>query len=228
MPTAPELYGHTEAATCTGPHECHWCGASCTQKYHHGEPPQLTGTKKVHHALRPSSPWICTACWLFRRPRITINFADGTFKDGQAPRKHSWLLTDKALAFTHPCPVVYDWLLKPPLRFALAVVDAGTLNELQLCTVNDNQAILNDTPLHFTINNVAATYTVYGLEMALQSVKAGEDINGVEPGIRELIRRLGMYNALPLKPLANPHGGKPILQDGRVMSKVVSETKVKR
>lgn len=188
---ASELYAISQGAVCQGGQACYWCGAPCSQKYIHGEPPLGIGQKFPEPVLFRQSAYYCAGCWLWRRPRLTAFYLDQEFKDGQAPRRCSWWFTERqcyAIRFEDG-KHLYPILLKPPLRFVLSLVHSGQANHLQLALANDNEQVLANTPLHFTVNGAPFTYTIFGLKQALRT----GDGNGHEPGVRELMSLFGSY-----------------------------------
>ena len=108
--------------------ECHWCGAKASQGVIHDEPPPIpfirSATQKL--AARQRNPWLCNGCVLWRQSSITTWSLQGKIKDGRSPMRCSWWLTEKsALEIRLPDDAQALWklLLKPPLRFCLALLD---------------------------------------------------------------------------------------------------------
>jgi hypothetical protein len=199
--TASDLYALSQGVSNQGNSECHWCGSKCEQKWVHDDPPAIVGTRSTSYARRPANAYICQGCWLFRRTRITIPFINGDYQDGKAPKNFSWWITDTDAKAIPPieCPKLYDQLLKPPLRFVLALLIpdpaiSGFLkvphsigNVIQLCEVNNLKEIKAETPLKFTVNNIVHSYSIYELEEAIRNTEE----NGYAPGVRALIHLLG-------------------------------------
>lgn len=228
--TATELYANSQGMICEGDVICHWCGAHCQRRYLHDDPPPIPFVRSRSSARFPSNPYICKGCWLFRRKRLTVWNLGGEFKDGQCPINHSWWITScESLVIDDNCRVgLYEYLLRPPLKFALSLIDGEKIeNLLHFCPVNDHEKILGDTPLLFHLNNIQHAYTVYELTEAL---KHGTE--GKEPGVRALIALLGPYTlareAPPEDGSSEGKGGKkgrgrPREEDGRINRKLVRE-----
>lgn len=191
---ASELYAHSEGTSCAGELECHWCSAPCGRLWPHDDLPPIPfsrGTNNRFHAKRPGSFYICNGCFLFRRKRVTVRFWDKTFLDGKCPVNFSWWFSPA----TGPVAVrpgdgrhFYPTLLKPPLKFCLGLMDEPhQANHLQLMVANHLHVIRANSALAFTVNGVGFRYTVYELGEALRS----KDLEGKEPGVRELVRLLG-------------------------------------
>ena len=188
--TASQLYARHCGVTCEGKRRCHWCGSPCKELFPHDDLPLHPGfARNPHKAKVLSEPFICSGCWLWRRPRITTTNLRGQYKDIQNPQKLSWLFTPhEALTVgTEDFPLLLKFLLRPATPFALLLLDGnGGPNHLHLASVNEHLTVEAATPLAFTLNNNPLTYTVYELEEVL---KAGDDA-GIEPGTRELFRIL--------------------------------------
>lgn len=187
---ASELFATAHSARCTGKYECHWCGGACTQDHFHDDLPPVPFQKSRSTAKRPSNPYICTGCWLYRRKRVSVQYLHGSYKDRQSLPDHSWWLTDDNVRVISPIDhhSLYENLLFPPLRFSVSLLRQEKVNLLQLAEVNDFQEITADTYLKFTLDNRVLTYTIYELEEAL---KHGPD--GKMPGVRALLDHLGPY-----------------------------------
>lgn len=190
---APSLYAKAHGETCTGPWECHWCGAPCPDRLIHDEPRTIIGVRTPRLAVRPSHPYVCRGCWLFRNGSVTVPFLGGDWKDRQAPTRHSWLMTERgAWALQKTCAEkLYAVLLKPPLKFALSLTTSAN-NHLQLCPVNDRVTIDADTPLAFLLDTVVFQFSVYELDSAIRY-----GANGKAPGVQALV---GMFGTVPLPP----------------------------
>lgn len=135
---------------------------------------------------------------MFRRPRITINFLEGDLKDSRSPVDFSWLITpDLARAVRPLTPTIYKTLLKPPLKFILALIDEKSKHFPHLLHVNDfakstdKEMITADTPITFTFNCAPQTYTVYELEQTLLN----NNTAGKMPGVQTLIKFFGPASA---------------------------------
>lgn len=187
-----EFYGHSEGAVCTGTEQCHFCLAPCTRSWLHKEPPPLPFVKQTKTAKKPESPWMCVACWLWRRRRTTVYLFSGGYQDGKCLLDFSTLcLPDKCLVVDLPgCKdSLYETLLCPPLEFSLSLLEGeGQKNLLQLQIVNSHREIKADTELHFTVNNIPHSYTVHELE---ETLILGD--NGRMPGARAIYKMLGPF-----------------------------------
>ena len=196
---ASELYALSQSSKCQGNYKCHWCSGPCTKLWFHDDPPPIPFTKSTSTAKFPPGLYVCVGCWLFRRQSVTINFLRGKIqKDRQSLSKHSLLITREGVWGLDKLDYqnIYEILLKPPSLFCLALITEGNKNSLQLATINDNVEVKADTPLHFTINNIQHTYTVYELEDALLTFTSGNGSPGKEPGVRALVNFLGPYQKL--------------------------------
>lgn len=185
---ATELYAISQRSECNGNESCHWCGAPCERSWFHDEPAPYPFVKTHSNAKRPSSPWICKGCYLFRRQSITVKSISGTSKDRQCPLNHSWWITEKdAISIDKPSYLdLYAILLNPPKRFCLSLIDGTVQNRIHLAFANDFIGMSATTPIAFTINNVPFSYSVYELQEAIET-----ETTGKEPGVRELIAILG-------------------------------------
>lgn len=190
MTQASEFYAGSEGAACCGGQQCHYCTAPCTRLWRHREPPPVPFARSTTTAKKPESPWMCQACWLWQRKRVTVHWLSGGFKDCLCAMDHSWLIREGcARAVRSECrEELYKILLAPPLKFSLSLLegDKPPPNLLQLHLLNDNAEVKADTELHYTINNIPHAYTVYELE---ETLLHGED--GRMPGARALLRVLG-------------------------------------
>ena len=196
---ASELFAISQGTACEGPDECHWCGAKCERRWTHDDLPPMIGGRLRSHSLakRPGNGYVCSGCWCWRRPRVTVPFLGGGYKDGQRADMWSWYVAgSRAMALRHENSfdrdALYDRLLDPPPRFFLALRDEGP-NLLQYAVLNRLEAFTASTPITYTLDNKPLTYTIYELEHALQ--KGPE---GTEPGVQTLIRVIGA----PPKPTA--------------------------
>lgn len=182
--SASDLFAVSQGSANLGSYECHWCGSKCMQDWRHDEPPSVPFVKNKNQARYPANHWICIGCWLWRRPRVTVSFLDGSYKDGQTASNHSWWVTDKdAKAINQSCKsMLHSVLLKPPNSFVLSLKDPSYQNNLHLAVANDISVIKADTILYFTLNNVVSSYSVYDLETALKDKEACQS-----PGVRLLL-----------------------------------------
>lgn len=201
---ASELYAASQSRQCVGDQECHWCSAPCTRHLIHDDI-VLPFQKRTKPALRPASPYLCLACWMWNRRSVTVFWLGGnpTTRDGlrdrQCPLNHAWWIADDGAWAIRPESAATLWklLLSPPLRFSLAFRNGGKVpSYLQMMHANDHVIIQKDTPLTYTVDNVRHEYTVYELEHA---VEHGPD--GTEPGVQALLRLLG---PCPDSPAAAP------------------------
>lgn len=224
--SASAIYAINQGHECTGDEECHFCATPCTQYYKHGEyvPPlrgRPVGTPGIPRA-RPSSPYVCAGCWLWKRPRVSAHYLSGFLKDGITPKSRDWLITPTECRAIGPdCgPSLWKRLFKPPLQFflCLSTREGSTDNRLQSCKANCNERIKADTTFFYTLHNVVMTYTIYELE---QAGKVGTQ--GREGGVRELINLLGkipdelLENVITEIPKEErPLGRTPAVPDPRV------------
>lgn len=188
--TAADIYALAMGRQNKGPDACHWCGSMCQRSHPHDEPPPAAGFRRITTALRPGNRFVCVACLLWRRLKLTARFLDDTFRDGQTPVRHSWLVTaDEARAVrTIDGPLLYPILLKPPRRFFLALATPGNDNLLQLAVANDLAGeVRADTHLTFTLNGVPHSWTVYDLREGLKNSE------GEGSGVRVLMQTFGAW-----------------------------------
>jgi hypothetical protein len=227
------LFAISQGAINKGVCECYWCGAGCSQLYRHEEPPLVLGIRRGPQGpKRPANPYICMGCWLWRRKRVTVEYLDKSMQDIQSAPNHSWFITESnAWALrVKEASFIYEKLLNPPLRFVLSFVinnpvlsgkldlPNNTSNHLHLCEVNDFLEIKNNTPLHFTINNILHKYSTYELEEALKT----NNTQGREPGVRALVEMLGSHS---LEKQVNGRG-RPKLEDQHSLrvNKIITES----
>ncbi len=225
---ASELFAMSQQAECEGTLECHWCGAPCKNTWpHNDQTPHLIrlGGANPNKATRPGDSYMCTGCQLWYRPSTTIQLLyrtqNGRIKqvDGQSPAKHSWWITeDDAWVITPICyPVLYEFLLNPPITFCLSLIDGSFQNRIHLSVVNDLLIVKKDTLLHFTINNIRYQYSVAELEATLKSGP-----NGREPGAQAILRLLGSCELDEVEAIKrNGPGRPPPMPDGRTTKKRV-------
>lgn len=179
-----------------GKYRCHWCGTSCEDALRHDDPWPQPFSKTKTSARCPSEPFVCKGCWLWRRKRITIQWLESGFRDGQAPENHSWWITkdgswtlNKRTLGEGYCmgQKMYDLLLTPPTCFCLTLIDGvGIQNHLHHAVCNNLASVKADTVLGFTLNNIYHSWTVIGLEHALTNGTQGTD-----PGVQALVRLFG-------------------------------------
>lgn len=231
---ASDLFAISQGTKNEGMEECHWCGAPCTRDWEHQEPPPIPFVRYITHACRPGNPWVCRGCHMFRRPRVTVRYFGGSFRDGQSPQLQSWFVTEEGAWTIRPgnvadAAILYEQLLTPPLRFLLAVVtEPGELNQLHLAAANDHpEGVRGDCPLVWMLNNRPLIYSPYELEQALRHGSQGR-----EPGARELIRLFGGFELPPIPdeslPQKTGQRGRPkgrdvdVRPDGRISQKPVT------
>ncbi len=187
--TASQLYAITQNTVCEGDQECHWCFGPCTREIIHDDSPPVPFLKSHSGAKRPGNPWMCRGCSLWRRRRSTCFYLSGGLKDGQIGPNHSWWLTPEGIwSITSPEDKAILWriLLNPPRQFVLALTDGKVPNHLHFAILNSHVEVIASTPLAFSLNNIALTFSPYELE---QAVLIGAD--GKEPGTRLLMDWLG-------------------------------------
>lgn len=189
---------------CKGQYRCRWCGTECTDTYNEF---MWVETKPIKEYCKcPGNHYVCTGCYLYRRQRQTLFYMNGKYKDRQCARDHSWVLTPNGLnILPKPEPMLLDFLLNPPTRFALSLIDTLP-NQIQLAQLNDFKEITADTPLTFTMNGRIMSYTVYELREALDHGQQGK-----EPGVRLLLSLVG---ELPKKaPQEKRDRGRPVASE---------------
>jgi len=194
--TASTMYSISQGARAEGPDRCHYCGEPCQRWWLHTDPPLVYGKKRDPLTRCPGNHYICTGCFFFRKPRLTVCYLTGGYKDVQCPMNHSWWITDKDAwgLRKEDYGELYNLLLKPPCRWALllrtgdpGVVVAGSVPTLiHAGRANENAVVESQTELYFTLNNVTFSYTIYELE---QGIRYGEE--GRMAGVRELMQFLG-------------------------------------
>lgn len=170
---------------------CHWCGGPCNNQIVHDDPPPIPFVRSSSGAKCPSETYICMGCHLWRNGKRTINFLGGGFKDGQRPKDHSWLITDKVALVLEDGKGQDDlwrFLLTPSKQFVLALRSSkgGVDTLLHFAIANDPGGILADTPLYFTLNNVPHQYSIYELVESIRSPDGPSD-----PGTKALWNFLG-------------------------------------
>lgn len=218
----PELWALSQSEECWGNLECHWCGSPCIQGTTHDDLPPILGVRSKSLAARPSSPWICTGCKLFRQKRRTIWFLGGDrtgtggFQDSRCPMNYSWLVTDKKAWAIRGGVDLYKALLTPPKRFALSLIDEKGTNLPHLWRVNEAPEWKAGDDLWLTINGTPFVWTVADLEAILSH----KESKGLSPGVVALEKRFGAYPPLAAKRLESPKEGAPEWKGGS--KKVVS------
>ena len=212
--TAPAIYALANGKVCDGPDNCHWCGAKCPRLLPHDDKRDPLIRTRNPHARFPGNQYQCIGCWLFGRQRISVTWLSGGIKDGQSPANHSWWMTPHGswgVRIPEDSEALYKILLRPPLQFVLTFVEGkDPINRLQMALANDHAEIKASTPLTFTINDVPYCYNVYELEEALTSP---EDLSGMLPGVRELVRLLGPYKT-GAAPAPKREKGRPLGSHG--------------
>lgn len=195
LQTAADLYAVSQGKRNEGDRLCHFCGSVCTNKWKHDEPPPVPYIRHSKLARHPINPYVCQGCFLWNRPRFTITSLGGEQKDSQSPKKHSWLITETDARFINYEDRGQLWkvLLRPPLRFALMLLDKPNIdNHLQFGVLNNFGKIEGDTKLCFSVDTVVYEYSVYDLEMALTFIEAARP-----KGILTLMNLLQPYPTLP-------------------------------
>lgn len=222
---ASELLAISQGTKCSGFDECHWCAAPCDRLYPHDDDPILPFVKKTFTAKRPDNGWVCKGCFHFRLHRTTIPYLHGGFKDGKAPRNHSWFITRSGanvVCRNESAEALYPLLLDPPRCFVLALLDDVKINNhIHQAIANEPEELKTDTKLWFTLNNIPHTYTTYELREALKNGKS----TGTEPGVQALIRWLGSYTKLAEENNQKREVGRPIKvepDDGKVTKQVLA------
>jgi len=207
---APYLYAVTQERYCVGEREkCHWCGNPCEAINKHDETPPPMGVRTPRSSARhPAGSYICQGCWLWRRTSVTLSYLDKkSWEDRQSPQNHGWWiqeteahavrLPNKTRAISNDIQPLYEKLTHPPTQeaFCLTMVTSGYISNLHQAKVNyTSSGYTTSSPIHFTLNNVEHTYTVYELQEALRTGK-----NGKEPGVRVLLETLGMPTSGTIK-----------------------------
>lgn len=189
---ASEIYATSQAATCSGEDECHWCSASCKRGlFFHDDDPPIPFHKSTSGARRPGNAYMCCGCWLYRRKRICVKTLTGTAMiDGQSPFDHSWFVTTKEAVVIRKedHEELLNILVDPPAKFFLSLISESKLkNQLHLSVANELENYQAEDAIHYTLNNQPMSYTIYELTEAM---KKGPE--GTEPGVQMLFRTL--YN----------------------------------
>ena len=214
---ATDLYAISEGKKNEGHWECHWCTAACDSSMVHDDPPPIPFVSRgKSNAKRPTMPYICLGCWLWRRKSLSIFSLSGKLlKDRQTPRDWSWFITpvDARVIIPDDYPLLREMLLNPPSRFAL-IVKVDDPVEIHRTVANDNQTVTVGTQLHFTVDHVLHSWTPAGLEHAIRNGEQGSDA-----GCRYLSKWLAPWN-LPDKP--EHIGGKAVLDNAKQLRKPVT------
>lgn len=194
-PRASQLFAEVHSLRCSGEERCHWCCAPCGRDHVHDDDPPVPYHRSKSTALVVCSPWICEGCRVYRQPRVSLRFLDERLLDRQAIARHSWLLTPEGIrGIDDGCKsLLYDVLLTPPRRFALALRAETGETLLQLAVVNQHDAVAANTTLYYTLDNIRHSYTVYELEHGLK-----HGLDGKMPGVRALVRFLGPRAVEPI------------------------------
>jgi hypothetical protein len=184
--SASKIFALAHGSACQGDQECYHCTSPCTRERMHDEPPLIPFVRRDLLIRRPSSPYVCEGCWLWRRGSVTVNFLSGGSKDRQRASEHSWWITPEGAwgVREKDHALLLEYLLDPPNHFCLMLRESTPLRA-QCGKENNFQEIHADTPLAFSVDHAPMSYTVYELEEAL---KHGPE--GKEPGVRELMRIL--------------------------------------
>lgn len=187
---ATSLFARINGLTCEGPEECHWCASPCDRSCPHDDRYPIPFVKTLSSAKRPGNAYVCRACQVYRRPKVTVNYLAGGFKDGQCLLDHSWYMDENGLYALRreDHQALYQKLLSPPHVFALSLIEPHlkSRNALDDCVLNSNQPVHANTRLWYTLNGVKFDFEVYELG---EAVKHG--VEGKMAGVRELIRFLG-------------------------------------
>ena len=224
-----ELYAYLNGYKLEGDQLCHWCANKCTRNWIHDGSPIVPFTKYISTAKRPTSQWMCGACTLWKRPKITVKFLDDTFKDGKCSPNFNWWISDtecRAIPDYTILNPIYEKLLNPPLMFSLILSNPKdrVKNELHLATFNKNEKVLADTELKYTLNNKECFYTIYELTEALKN-----GLEGKSPGVRYLINLFGTYdiNEGKVKSEEKRKRGRPPkieeFSDARILKKLIRD-----
>lgn len=198
---ATELFSISQGSgVLRGPDQCHWCSGCCERIWPHDDHQQvMVGRRNPWKARCPGANYLCHGDWLWRRKSVTAFFLDGSYKDRQCALNHSWWITDedaKALgsAGSNTRKMLYPLLLQPPNRFCVTLLADNVPNMLHLAHANDVAEIKADTPLTFTLGNVAMEYCIYDLGTALRDKNAARS-----PGVSALMQFCGPWE-LPESP----------------------------
>ncbi len=219
---ASELFAISQSSKCEGEDSCHWCGAPCKRLWSHNEPAKFPGVKPLECSKRPANSYVCVGCWLFRRPRVTVRFLDGSLVDGKSLKNYSLWITEEGTwgVRKEDSAFLYKLLLQPPVRYCLSLIEEKNFNQIQVAISNDFADIKADSLLSFTINNTVYQYTTYDLEKGLQGA------SGMEPGVGALLRFLGPCQMF--KDEEKKEKGRPTKQeesDGRYSTRVITKGK---
>lgn len=194
LPTSMDVFAQAQGTRNEGKEECHWCASKCQRLWTHDDPQPASFTRSSQAALRPGNAFVCVGCHLWRRRRVTVPFfGSGEYKDGKSMMDYSCVVTGKgAWAVRHPNDneALYRFLLSPPTKFVLSLIDRdrSKVNLLQLAPVNWLEEVRADTELVFLLNGVRYHYSVYELEEALRS-----GVSGRLPGAQALVNLLGPF-----------------------------------
>jgi hypothetical protein len=215
---ASNLYAMSEGKKNEGHWECHWCTAPCDSTFVHDDPPPIPFiTRGKSNAKRPTMPYICIGCWLWRRKSLSIFSLSGKLlKDRETPSHHSWFITpgDARVITLDDFEILRQLLLAPPSRFSM-IVKVEDPVEIHRAVANNNEAVTLGTQLHFTVDHVLHSWTPHGLEHAIRNGEQGADA-----GSRYLSKWLSPWN-LPEKP--EHHGGKAVLDNAKQLRKPVGK-----
>lgn len=217
---ASTLFAQLNSKKQKGYERCHWCGGACDRSWQHDDSPPIPFVKNKNGAHCPSEPWICVGCMMWRKPRTTIRYHDGTQRDSQCPMNFSWFLTAHDAFALRPNELtkIYPVLLAPPRVFTLSLI-TNTPNRIHCMVVNEFAEVTQGSRLTFTLDNMPFEWSPYELEHALRNGAEGK-----EPGVRTLIGLLGPFELPALPPAeVKPQGGRPQpLADGKILKKVIT------
>lgn len=191
---ASELYALSQGFKCGGKEKCHYCLGPCSQKYLQDDWDHGPFKKSSLLPRYPGGRWMCEGCYRWGRRSLTLEYLGGGYKDGQTPKKHSWLITPESARglVQEKGELILEWLLRPKLPFCLSIVTGERIpNLIHLALVNDQEVLKADTELVFTIDRAEYSYSVFELEQAIKD----RDAQGKLAGVRAL---LGLY--LPPEP----------------------------
>lgn len=190
VPNAAAFLARLNGETCEGPEECHWCTSPCDRKNPHDDPYPIPFVKTLSSAKRPGNSYVCKGCMIYRRPKVTINYLNGGFKDGRCLLHQSWWMDESGIYVLgkDDYQALYQKLLNPPHQFVLSLIEEQfkVKNNIEDSVVNFNQPVAANTKLWYTLNNVRFSFEVYELG---EAVKYG--VEGKMAGVRELVRYLG-------------------------------------
>jgi hypothetical protein len=220
-PVGPgELFARSQGAVCEGKERCHWCLAPCSRAWPHDDAPPAAYVRSLEGAKNPTGPYACEGCRLHRRRSCTVWWLSGGLSDRQSLRKTSWWATPEGARAIRKQDheKLWELLLAPPPTFCLSLLESGRVdNMLHRCVVNDHKIVTAETELHFTVDNVKHSYSVYELK---EACKHGAE--GKSPGVLAVVRVLGEHPLPDEKHVEHRRGRPPKHEDDdirRVISK---------